>query len=283
MPGRLLSERGIMVGESQGGGESPLGQFAKRSVTAAVVIPTALLVVRKGAPTLTCLAQVGGCAAAVEAGRLLRQAGIPISIPQLTALTLGLISSEWPTAANALLVGVSSSLSMTPGNKKGPVAVVAAATAIGLPLRLGLSVRENQFGSEWLLWGMATTWLADAAAYLIGPQMRGPRLPASINAKKSWAGYLPGVAISLVSGWVFAKRLGLSRAEGLVVGTALGASVALGDMAESALKRKAVQSDSGVLLPGFGGVLDRLDSLLASTTTLALCQSLARKRHRAAV
>src|SRR5262245_9115758 len=162
---------------------------------------------------------------------------VPVSIPRTAASAL-LVTRGAPAGAVAVdLSGDGAATTLGGSDHAGPVTALIA-FAVGGPLNAGLRLREAENGRAWLTWGMATTWLADAAAYLVVPRMGGPSLPASINARKTWLGYVPGMVVASVSGAVFARTLGVRRREGVLLGLALGASAALGDMCESALKRK---------------------------------------------
>jgi phosphatidate cytidylyltransferase len=129
-----------------------------------------------------------------------------------------------------------------------------------------------QLGLDLLLWLLIVVWATDTAAYVVGRRVGGPRLAPSISPGKTWSGLGGGViGASLASVITAAWALGSER---LVHAAGLGAVFAilaqLGDLAESALKRRAGVKDSGTLIPGHGGVLDRVDGLLLTAPALAL-------------
>jgi phosphatidate cytidylyltransferase len=254
----------------------------KRLAVFSVVGPATISCVRAGSPWLDLLAASGAGIAVGEASALVRAAGSEVNTYEAVGAAFLMLEGGADGAIAAALLDLLASQS---GGNNRPISSfltpVLIGGAVGLPLHLGLQLRKSERGLEWLTWGMITTWLADAAAYLLGPRMGGPALPATINSNKTWLGYLPGAALSLVSGVSFARRLGVPRTTAAVVGVIVGAGSSVGDMLESALKRRAGKVDSGTLLPGYGGLLDRLDGLLASTATLYIAYRIVQQRQTA--
>ena len=125
-------------------------------------------------------------------------------------------------------------------------------------------------GTAAILWIFAVVWSTDVAAYFVGRALGGPRLAPRISPKKTWSGFAGGLAAATVAGLLVAAaamRAGLSLplgllATGLAAGLASVASQA-GDLGQSAMKRRFGVKDSGRLIPGHGGVFDRLDGFVA--------------------
>lgn len=118
-----------------------------------------------------------------------------------------------------------------------------------------------------VLFPLVLTWICDTAAMAAGNAFGGPKLAPVLSPNKTWAGAIGGfvaavLAAVLVGDWAL-PRVGLSLdiAQLLVVGAAVGIVAQVGDVAESLFKREAQVKDSSSLIPGHGGVLDRLDSL----------------------
>lgn len=126
-----------------------------------------------------------------------------------------------------------------------------------------------------VIWVFAVTWATDILAYAAGRSIGGPKLAPRISPNKTWAGLIGGVAGAAAFGWLVAWYFALGTPF-LWIGAAMGVVAQAGDLYESWEKRRAGVKDSGGLLPGHGGVLDRLDGLLAVViVTLAiLCADL---------
>ena len=119
------------------------------------------------------------------------------------------------------------------------------------------------FGAHWLMYALLVSWTGDIGAYYIGKAFGRHRMADRVSPKKSWEGAAASVATSvLLAGaylWHFA---GVSVAEAVLLTALANVAGQLGDLVESAMKRGAGVKDSGALLPGHGGFLDRVDSAL---------------------
>jgi len=132
-----------------------------------------------------------------------------------------------------------------------------------------ISLRQLPSGEWWLLLVLPVVWLADTAAYLVGKAIGRRRLSPRLSPKKTWEGYLAGIVFGGLSGALFAwlwvpgaDPISFRPALGLPIGLGLGALTPLGDLGISMMKREIRVKDTGSLLPGHGGVLDRIDSWL---------------------
>jgi phosphatidate cytidylyltransferase len=115
-----------------------------------------------------------------------------------------------------------------------------------------------------VFWLMLVTWATDIFAYFAGRSIGGPKLAPRISPNKTWAGLAGGIAGAAVIGGVAAWWFGFVEGAGalLWLGAPMGLLAQLGDLYESSVKRRLGVKDSGTLLPGHGGALDRLDGLL---------------------
>lgn len=137
-------------------------------------------------------------------------------------------------------------------------------------LGYGFWLRDLPLGKEWVLLLVWVTWLGEAAAYLVGSLIGRRPLARAISPKKTVEGALAQLVVSVLAAltaqaWFFE---GLSVGGAVFVGLLLGVVGQVGDLVESALKRSAGTKDTGRLIPGHGGVLDRIDSLLFNTPVL---------------
>jgi phosphatidate cytidylyltransferase len=140
--------------------------------------------------------------------------------------------------------------------------LAAGALYVGVPVLALLLIRQQpEFGLYYTLWALALVWMCDIGAYFAGKYIGGPKLAPSISPNKTWAGLIGGMLLATV--FAIAMHLVVGLAWRLTLATPLLAMLAQGgDLFESWLKRRAGQKDSGNLLPGHGGVLDRLDGLV---------------------
>ncbi len=113
-----------------------------------------------------------------------------------------------------------------------------------------------------VFWVLIVTWSTDIFAYFAGRSIGGPKLAPRISPNKTWAGLIGGMVGAAVLGWLIADLLALNFPF-LWLGAPMGLIAQAGDLYESWEKRRAGVKDSGTILPGHGGVLDRLDGLLA--------------------
>ena len=146
------------------------------------------------------------------------------------------------------------------------VALILFAGAALIALRDG-------YGMWWVLWLVAVVIASDMAGYFAGRLLGGPKFWPAISPKKTWSG--------TVAGWLAAAAVGaaflapLQAGAGLVLLSVLVALAGqMGDIAESAMKRRAGVKDSSNLIPGHGGVLDRFDAMIAAAVAFLVCDAL---------
>jgi phosphatidate cytidylyltransferase len=113
-----------------------------------------------------------------------------------------------------------------------------------------------------LLWFFVIVWAGDIAAYFVGLLFGRHKLAPHVSPGKSWEGAAAGLGAGGIAGLLAAPTFGLAGSGGLALGIVTSVAAQIGDLFESALKRRAGVKDSGVLLPGHGGVLDRFDAVL---------------------
>jgi phosphatidate cytidylyltransferase len=114
------------------------------------------------------------------------------------------------------------------------------------------------------------TWASDIAAYFTGRTFGGPKLLPDTSPQKTWSGFFGGIVAGALAVAIFAVLVGASWPLGLVAGAMISIVGQGGDMFESLVKRHFRVKDSSGLIPGHGGVLDRMDSLMAATLVSAL-------------
>lgn len=146
----------------------------------------------------------------------------------------------------------------------------AGAAYVILPTLALVTVRE--VGPEPVIWLFLVVWATDTGAYLAGSQIGGPKLWPQVSPNKTWAGAVGGALIGAAAGaalvWLAVEPEAAGAA--LALGAAIAVVAQLGDLAESAWKRHFKVKDSGGIIPGHGGVMDRIDGLIAATVALAV-------------
>jgi phosphatidate cytidylyltransferase len=193
----------------------------------------------------------------------------------IAVVTAGVAAGGWPgaRAGLALLVAGALATSLAAAMARAPNALWRGAGVlyVGVPCLAIVWLRnESQFGWTGLLWLLLVVWTTDVAAYAVGRAIGGPKLAPQISPGKTWAGLVGGIAAAAVVGaliglYVRPRDFGL-----LVAASALLAVIEqLGDLVESAIKRRFGVKDSSAIIPGHGGFLDRVDGLMAVAVAVA--------------
>ncbi len=134
---------------------------------------------------------------------------------------------------------------------------------------------DPEWGALSIYWLLAVVWGADTGGYAFGKSIGGPKLAPTISPNKTWSGFAGGLLTSAVAGWAvasyFRPEIGLNEIGLAIVIASAGLSVVsqIGDLLESSVKRRFDVKDSGNIIPGHGGVFDRVDGLVASAIVLA--------------
>jgi phosphatidate cytidylyltransferase len=140
---------------------------------------------------------------------------------------------------------------------------------LGGPMLALLQLRSAPHGAMIIVGLFAAVWATDTGALVCGNLIGGPRLWPSLSPNKTWAGTLGGVAAAAAAESAFVAFLGGHPFFGAVLGASIATVAHCGDLFESWVKRVFQRKDSGSLIPGHGGVLDRIDSTLAAAPCMA--------------
>lgn len=152
----------------------------------------------------------------------------------------------------------------------GPMAGLGVAYAA--PVALGAIVlrADPQLGLAAIVWLFAVVWGTDIAAYFVGRAVGGPRLWRAVSPGKTWSGAVGGALFGTAASMAVAALFGLRGFVALgLVGLLVSLTTQAGDLFESSLKRRAGVKDSGHIIPGHGGVMDRLDGFTAAACLAA--------------
>lgn len=264
------------------GGERLSADLVKRVASAIVLIPLFVWMVSRGPAWLfvVFVAAVAGTAA-WELGRLFERAGVPTYTRLGPAAAVAVTASfAWPglepPAAMIALTLAAAVLLATPLWRAGTLSIEPAATSllgvlyVGWFLGHAVLLYRLPSGSELVLLLVGVTWLGESAAYMIGSTIGRHKLAPAISPNKTLEGAAAQIAASLLGALVLAAWLlpEWSLARTLGAGLLLGIVGQVGDLAESVIKRSVGVKDTGDLIPGHGGLLDRVDGLLMNVPAL---------------
>jgi phosphatidate cytidylyltransferase len=132
------------------------------------------------------------------------------------------------------------------------------------PLSIAVALRGMPEGVPYILLACGVVWIGDTAAFYVGSSLGRRPLAPRISPKKSIEGSVAGLLASMLGSWVGTRALGMPVPflSSLLLGAVIGVAGQLGDLVESGIKRAFHVKDTGDLIPGHGGILDRIDSLL---------------------
>lgn len=145
-------------------------------------------------------------------------------------------------------------------------------TALIMFASFGILLHRNEFGLTWMFWLVLVVAVTDIAGYFAGRIIGGPKFWPKVSPKKTWSGTIAGWIGAGIVGAVF---MGLTETGAELIGISVTLSMAsqMGDIAESAMKRRMGVKDSSGLLPGHGGLFDRFDGMLGAALVLLLIES----------
>lgn len=144
-----------------------------------------------------------------------------------------------------------------------------------IPTLIMVGMRGNEIGFDTvgfqrLLFVIACVIGADVGAYFGGSTIGGPKLAPKLSPNKTWSGFFSGQILAVVLGALFGHLVGIGWISGAILALPIAILSVLGDLFESGIKRTLNVKDTGGLMPGHGGLLDRLDSLMAAIVGVAI-------------
>lgn len=260
------------AGQTLPGGRVTVSPFVKRVASAVIAVPAFVwVVVWAPAWLFTAVVVAASAAASLELTRMLEHAGRPVykwlGVIGAAAVTAGFAAPSATAAVLGLAIGLILSAPVWSG---APPATEPAANTllsvlyIGWMLGYGILLHDLPHGAALVLFLAGVTWVGESVAYLVGSTLGRHKLAPVISPGKTVEGAMAQVFASVVAG----AGLGLwllpscGVAPGLAAGAVIGVVGQVGDLAESVIKRSVGTKDTGALIPGHGGVLDRIDSLL---------------------
>jgi phosphatidate cytidylyltransferase len=256
----------------------------KRVISAVVLLPVVLILFYVGGWPYNLLICAATLLAGLEFVRMFRRRGYAISVLLVSVFTLlWEANGVWPdgswfSSAFAVCVLATSlwELLQTRSHPDRPrpteqwALTLAGGTYLGLGGGYLMGLRALPDGFWWTLSACMVVWIGDSAAYFVGKRWGRHKMAPTISPGKSWEGYgaqvLSGPLSGLVLAWLGAAILGssatLTVARGLILGIVASVLCPAGDFLVSMMKREVGVKDTSNLIPGHGGILDRIDSLL---------------------
>lgn len=238
----------------------------KRVLTAAALIPIVVYVVLFASEWIFLAVLVAAALLSYrEYDHIARAYGFGAPGPMGYGFGLLLLAwrgEAWMALVAAALVGLAVAM-------RGDLAKTlprAALLALGVAYVFGCwkcAIPLREANRHWLMFALLVNWVGDAGAYYVGRAFGRHKMAPRVSPQKSWEGAAASVATSVLIGGAYLMRF-VGIGAPLAIGFAVAANAAgqLGDLAESAMKRGAGVKDSGAILPGHGGFLDRVDSTL---------------------
>lgn len=255
--------------------------MAARLASAAVGLPLLLLAVWTGGTWFSLLTAAAAGLGALELCAMARQKGHRPAEPLAAAWALALVlaafflSEGYPLHATVLPVLAGGCLALLCWLLWRPQAAagladwgLTAGSALypGLLLLHAPLLRATDAGRDWVMFLLLATFATDTCAFFVGRTLGRRKLAPLVSPSKTWEGAAGGLLGAVASGAALFYALGLpvGLAQALALGALVGVAGQTGDLVESRLKRAAGVKESGWLVPGHGGILDRLDSILFS-------------------
>ena len=247
-------------------------ELVLRVATAAVLAPIVLAGAWAGGIWFALLAAIVIGLGGYEWSRLCEIDG-PMSVALLIAIgpVLAVALTTGGPAAGLVIV-VLAAISAFGGRKTdNRVWPVAGVIYLGVPLIAILALRADpQIGFDGLLFLFGVVWLTDIGAYASGRLIGGPRLAPAISPGKTWAGAIGGLILAVAGAYGGAGYMETQLPLGpIALAICLSVATQCGDLFESWIKRRFGKKDSGTIMPGHGGILDRIDGLLFAAPLMA--------------
>ena len=265
----------VVASQTEAGNAPRLSSNLKlRLISGAVLATVAFLLTYAGPLPFALLILVCALVISWEWGRLVRGATFDLGFfLHAIGVTAAIVLAAAGYAALALAVLVITSITLVPLHiGRGARLSGLGVFYVGLPAVALLWLRSDEpFGFTAVLFVFAVVWASDTAAYAAGRSIGGPKLWPRVSPNKTWAGLAGALTAGAVAAAIFAvlePEVGPLRL--ILLGVALALAAQAGDLAESALKRLFNLKDASDLIPGHGGFMDRMDSIVAAAVAAAL-------------
>jgi phosphatidate cytidylyltransferase len=251
-----------------------------RVLTAAVGIPLLLFVIHAGGLSFAVFMAGISALALYEYGVILQMGRRPVQrvvvviCGALLALLQALGGPAAPAAALIIVVVMLREMANKEHSLDRLSLTVFGIVLLGwMPAHLAMIRDCRPYGEKLTFMFFVAVWVMDTAAYAVGKTVGRHKLASELSPKKTWEGFIAGLLAAAGTVFVFRSRAPemLSVPRAVAGAAAIGIGGQLSDLAESMIKRAVGAKDSGALLPGHGGVMDRFDSFLLSAPIVYYC------------
>jgi phosphatidate cytidylyltransferase len=260
---------------AQPGASGKWADLGARTASAAVLIPAVLLDIWMGGLWFSLFMAFLGLLMAHEWSNIVHErSSTQFALHAAAALCAGFLPSEVGVLATVAIVLGLTAIGLAANafsDRAKSVFAYSGIPYVGFPVLALVLLRDSvQWGLHAIMWLMLVVWATDTFAYFAGRFVGGPKLAPKLSPKKTWAGLVGGMAGAALVSTVYAVNYLPTWFALACIAAALAVVAQLGDIFESALKRFYGVKDSGTLIPGHGGVLDRVDGLVAVGVAAAI-------------
>lgn len=251
--------------------KSKKSSLIKRTITALVLAPVTIAAIYFGHPYLNVLALIAGAALAWEWDNMVPNRGATVYVVSYVTAMAAAVLMTSPLMIALVIVGAT----LLVWNKAKGEARRNLLT-LGVPyIAVGLGSLVwlyNFVGFTATIWFLIMVWGVDVGGYFVGSTLKGPKLAPKISPNKTWSGLIGGMAFSVIASVIFSYVFGAytNHLVYAVLGAIIAVIAQIGDLFESHIKRSLGIKDSSNLIPGHGGVFDRIDGLIFAAPFVAL-------------
>jgi phosphatidate cytidylyltransferase len=195
-------------------------------------------------------------------------------VPCLAGVAAVVATASWGTPTGLIVLAIGAALvALVAGACRGWLTAGFLYMTLGMGALIVFRNREPE-GVMLILWLVLVVVTADVGAYFVGRRLGGRKLWPAVSPGKTWSGAMGGLAFAGIAGLVFGLAVGWPPLRVSLLSLGIAVCSQLGDLLESAVKRRFGVKDSSRLIPGHGGILDRLDGILGGVWFFAICDSL---------
>jgi len=255
----------------------------QRILTAIIGLPLLIAIIWFGEPWFTLLIVTMALLGSLEFYRMASHSKIqPITYFGVAWVLLLVLSPHCPHAAttpflitSAIVISLIWLLFRSPREQafNNWAWTIAGILYVGWMLSYWIDLRNLESGREWVFWAMLTTFASDTCAFFVGKAWGKHSLTPDISPGKTWEGAIGGLLAGIIASLILSTSFSLpiNYWQMVLLGCVISIFAQIGDLVESLLKRNTGAKDSGKLLPGHGGILDRIDSLIFTGVVVYYC------------